>query len=460
MCSTAPRTAHLAGWAAGSGGRSSQGCSSACPALCDRSRGQSSRLRLPSTSLPGHSLPCTAIRLPPPAHLHAGTSPPGRHFCARRCPENTAVLLHAERGFARGISCPRFSARRRPWAHGIRSRRDGCCKDPPPLSRGPSDGREPPTPLPPPRPAAAPSKRSSRSRTRAAMANSSAWSCGRASAAGSRGSSSASCPSRSRSVAAPSRSPRDTAPRPSAALLGWSAVSRVPSPAGDGRTDGRTEVPGPPHPPGAHLSSAKPSSGESPPSRAAHISSASVTLRGRGLGRGSSPPAPLRPARHSLDGGGRAGAGRGAAVAEVAVRTVPQNSERPRRLRHGSAGRGGAAGTAGPVMVHLGLRRVEDSVAAKHPVRAGRRGRGERGGWGRCPRADAVPAGAAAVRGVPGPRLHEGHRHLPGRYGRGETRRARLPGANCSPALTALWPGPPGSLFGQAAALLLPCRSW
>lgn len=76
----------------------------------------------------------------------------------------------------------------------------------------------------------------------------------------------------------------------------------------------------------------------------------------------------------SIDGDGRAGAGRGAAVAEVAVRTVPKHSERPRRLRHGSAGRGGArgaggaAGTDGAVMVHLGLRRVEDSVAAKHPA--------------------------------------------------------------------------------------------
>ncbi|XP_066837036.1 transmembrane protein 141 isoform X1 [Anser cygnoides] len=74
-------------------------------------------------------------------------------------------------------------------------------------------------------------------------------------------------------------------------------------------------------------------------------------------------------------------------------------------------------------MVNLGLRRVEESVAAKHPVGAARP---PRRGWGgrepgRCP--DGVSAGAAAVRGVPVPRLHEGHRHLPGRQ-RSRFRRA------------------------------------
>lgn len=48
----------------------------------------------------------------------------------------------------------------------------------------------------------------------------------------------------------------------------------------------------------------------------------------------------------------------------------------PRRFRHGRGGRGGRQGRVLPrggpgslAMVNLGVRRVEDDVAAKHPVR-------------------------------------------------------------------------------------------
>uniref|UniRef100_A0A8V1AGU7 Transmembrane protein 141 n=1 Tax=Gallus gallus TaxID=9031 RepID=A0A8V1AGU7_CHICK len=51
--------------------------------------------------------------------------------------------------------------------------------------------------------------------------------------------------------------------------------------------------------------------------------------------------------------------------------------------------------------------------------------------------------GAAAVRGVSGPRLHEGHRHLPGGYGHGGTRREGLPRYR-------LPPGPDGAVAGTA----------
>lgn len=112
-------------------------------------------------------------------------------------------------------------------------------------------------------------------------------------------------------------------------------------------------------------------------------------------------------------------------------------------------------------MVHLGLRRVEDSVAAKHPVRAepGGAGRGGAGGAGTpvltvSPQALQQYAACQAHAFMKGIGTFLAGTATEGRGGRG------CPGTDCPPALTAPWPGPPGSLFGQAAELRLPCRSW
>lgn len=64
--------------------------------------------------------------------------------------------------------------------------------------------------------------------------------------------------------------------------------------------------------------------------------------------------------------------------------------KRPYRFRHGRGGKGGGrggrkrrvlprAGSGSPTMVNLGVRRVEDDVAAKHPVCPAGDGMG---GWG------------------------------------------------------------------------------